>query len=68
MKFNLSRLMTLLAVLALSAGSVFAQEEASGQVTVTTVVVLIIGAGILVAAGLGFAMRDTNGDSEAKSE
>ena len=68
MKINLSRLMILVAVLALSVGSVLAQEEASGQVTVTTVVVLIIGAGILVAAGLGFAMRDTNGDGEAKSE
>jgi hypothetical protein len=68
MKHNLSRFMLLFALSALSVGSVFAQEEAASGVTVTTVVVLIFVVGVVVAVGLGAAMRDTNGDSDTKSE
>jgi hypothetical protein len=68
MKHNLSRFMLLFALSALSVGSVFAQEEAASGVTVTTVVVLIFVIGVVVAVGLGAAMRDTNGDSDTKSE
>jgi hypothetical protein len=69
MKHNLSRFMLLFALLALSVGSVFAQEETTASgVTVTTVVVLIFVVGVVVAVGLGAAMRDTNGDSDTKSE
>jgi hypothetical protein len=68
MKHNLSRFMLLFALSALSVGSVFAQEEAASGVTVTTVVVLIFVVGVVVAVGLGAAMRDTNGDSDTKNE
>jgi uncharacterized membrane protein len=68
MKHNLSRFMLLFALSVLSVGSVFAQEEAASSVTVSTVVVLIFVVGVVVAVGLGAAMRETNGDSDTKSE
>ena len=68
MNTNLSRLVILLACLALSVGSVFAQEEAPVALNSFTAVLVIIGIGVVAVAALGFAMREPNNNGDKKSE
>jgi drug/metabolite transporter (DMT)-like permease len=67
MKTNLGRLLILLAVLAFSVSSVFAQEEAS-QVNSFTLVFLIVVGGIGAVALLGGAMWLANKEKDPKSD
>jgi hypothetical protein len=67
MRSNISRLMILFAVLALSVSSVFAQEEAASPNTFTSVLVIIV-AGIIVVFLLGGAMAAANKDKDPKGE